>query len=127
MSVHASLSGDAAGEAREIAALIAQCRARDPAATIAVLVSSRQHAAPIVAQLQADGVAVRGVRLEPLRERPVVRDLCALARALQHLGDRTAWLALLHAPCCGLTLAQLQSLAEARRATLWELIQDRAE
>ncbi len=124
VSVHASLSGDGAGEAREIAALIAQCRARDPTATIAVLVSSRQHAIPIVAQLQADGVAIRGVRLEPLRDRPVVRDLCALARALQHLGDRAAWLAVLHAPLCGLSLAQLQSLAEAQRATLWELIHD---
>jgi ATP-dependent helicase/nuclease subunit A len=124
VTVHASLSGDVAAEAREIAALIAQCRARDSAATIAVLVRSRQHAAPIVAQLQADGVAIRGVRLEPLRDRPVVRDLCALARALQHLGDRAAWLALLHAPYCGLDLAQLQSLAEAQRATLWELIHD---
>ncbi len=124
--VHPSLSGDAAGEAREIAALIAASRARDPAATIAVLVSSRQHAAPIVAALQDVGVAVRGVRLEPLRDRPVVRDLSALARALQHPGDRTAWLALLHAPQCGLTLAQLQALAEGQGATLWELVHDAA-
>ena len=126
VSVHPSLSVDAAAEAGEIAALIGECRARDPLATIAVLVNSRQHAAPIVAALQADGVAIRGVRLEPLRERPVVRDLCALARALQHLADRTAWLALLHAPHCGLTLSQLQSLAEAQTATLWELLSDAA-
>ena len=87
-----------------------------------MLVNSRLHAVPIVAALQAAGIAVRGVRLEPLRERPVVRDLCALARALQHLGDRTAWLSLLHAPYCGLTLAQLQMLAEGRNASLWELL-----
>ncbi|HEV7431578.1 MAG TPA: 3'-5' exonuclease, partial [Steroidobacteraceae bacterium] len=122
VTVHPSFGGDAAAEAREIAALIGTCRERDPTATVAVLVNSRQHAAPIVAALQAKGVAIRGVRLEPLRERPVVRDLCALARALQHLGDRTAWLALLHAPQCGLTLAQLQALAESQSATLWELV-----
>jgi ATP-dependent helicase/nuclease subunit A len=126
VSVHPSLNGDAGAEAREIAALIGECRARDPAATIAVLVHARQHAVPIVAALQADGVPIRGVKLEPLRERPVVRDLSALARALQHLGDRTAWLALLHAPHCGLTLAQLQSLAEAQSDTLWELLTDPA-
>ncbi len=124
VSVHASLGGDGAGEARQIATLISQCRARDPEATIAVLVSSRQHAAPLVAQLQSDGVPIRGVRLEPLRDRPVVRDLCALARALQHLGDRAAWLSLLHAPCCALALAQLQALAEAQPEPLWELIHD---
>jgi ATP-dependent exoDNAse (exonuclease V) beta subunit len=126
VSVHPMLSGDAAAEAREIAALIGACRARDPAVSIAVLVNSRQHAAPIVAALQAEGVSIRGVRLEPLRERPVVRDLCALARALQHLGDRTAWLALLHGPHCGLTLTQLQALAEAQTASVWELLHDTA-
>lgn len=122
VSVHPVLIGDAAAEAQQISALIGACRTRDPAATIAVLVNSRQHAAPIVEVLQAQGVPIRGVRLEPLRDRPVVRDLSALGRALQHLGDRTAWLALLHAPYCGLTLAQLQTLAETQSLPLWELV-----
>ncbi len=119
--VHPSLSPDAGAEANAISALIREWRERDPAASIAVLVISRHHAAAIVEALQAGGVPIRGVRLEPLRERPVVRDLSALGRALQHLGDRTAWLALLHAPYCGLTLAQLQALAEGQHLTLWEL------
>ena len=126
VTVHPLSSSLASAEAAQIAALVGECRARDPAATIAVLVNARQHAAPIAAALQAAGIAIRGVRLEPLRERPVVRDLCALARALQHLGDRSAWLALLHAPHCGLTLSQLQSLAEDQSATLWELLSDAA-
>jgi ATP-dependent helicase/nuclease subunit A len=120
VTVHPQPRADAAAEALEIAALIGECREREPSATIAVLVHARAQAAPIVAALQAGGVPIRGVRLEPLRERPVVRDLCALARALQHLGDRTAWLALLHGPHCGLTLAQLQPLAEGQTGALWE-------
>ncbi len=111
-------------EPAQISALVRECRAREPGATIAVLVSARHHAVPIALALQAAGIAVRGVRLEPLRERAVARDLGALARAMQHLGDRSAWLALLHAPCCGLSFAQLQQLCEGEDANIWELIGD---
>ena len=67
---------------------------------------------------------MRGVKLEPLRERPVVRDLCALARALQHPADRTAWLALLHSPCCGLGVEELQQLCEDRPEPIALLMAD---
>jgi ATP-dependent exoDNAse (exonuclease V) beta subunit len=99
-----------AAEAGRVVQIVCDARARDPTASVAVLVASREHAAPIVAQLRAAGLAARGVDLEPLRARPVVRDLVALSRALLHGADRSAWLALLRAPWCGLTLAELQAL-----------------
>jgi ATP-dependent helicase/nuclease subunit A len=122
------LRADAAGgeEAAQIVALVRDRRARDPGASIAILVGARHHAAPIAAALQAAGVAVCGVKLEALRERPVVRDLTALARALQHPGDRSAWLALLHAPPCGLSLEQLLALCGGRGEPIWELLGDAA-
>jgi ATP-dependent exoDNAse (exonuclease V) beta subunit len=124
VSVHPVAGNAADDEAAQIVALVRGHRTRDPLATIAVLVNARHHAAAIAAALQAAGIAIRGVKLEPLRERAVVRDLCSLARALQHPGDRSAWLALLHAPCCGVPLAPLQQLAESGTATLWEVVGD---
>ena len=46
-----------------------------------------------------------GVKLEPLADVAVVRDLEALARALESPLDRVAWLAVLRAPFVGLALA----------------------
>jgi ATP-dependent helicase/nuclease subunit A len=102
--------GERAAEAACVLEIVREQRARAPAASIAVLVAAREHAALVVSQLRLAGLPLRGIDLEPLRERPVVRDLSALARALLHGADRTAWLALLHAPWCGLTLAQLEQL-----------------
>ena len=102
--------GDMAGEAARVVEIVRAERARAAQASIAVLVAGRDHAAAIVTQLRGAGFALRGVDLERLRDRSVIRDLSALARALLHGADRSAWLALLRAPWCGLSLAQLEQL-----------------
>jgi ATP-dependent exoDNAse (exonuclease V) beta subunit len=112
IELHALEDNDAQREAARVLQIVRAARLRKSDASIAVLVAARRHAEPIAAALQAAGIAVRGVKLEPLRERSAVRDLCALARAIQHRADRSAWLALLHAPCCGLDLEDLQRLCE---------------
>jgi len=101
---------DAASEAERVVEIVRAARTKAAAASIAVLVAARDHAAEIVARLRSAGFALRGVDLEPLRDRPVIRDLSALARALLHAADRSAWLALLRAPCCGLGLGELERL-----------------
>jgi len=107
-------SGDRAGEAAAIAARIAALRTQSPAATIAVLVNARAHAGPISAALTAARVGFVGVKIVPLAELSVIRDLLALTRALHHLADRAAWLVVLRAPWCGATLATLTVLSQRK-------------
>ena len=70
---------------------------------IAVLVRSRTHLPELVEALRAAGIAYRAVKTDRLSDRPLVRDLEALRAALTDLADRTAWLAVLRAPWCGLS------------------------
>ncbi|HEY1742421.1 MAG TPA: UvrD-helicase domain-containing protein [Granulicella sp.] len=82
---------------------------------IAVLARARRHLAPIVAEFQRNEAGLipipfRAVKVEALNERSEVLDVLALTRALLHPADRVAWLAVLHAPWCGLGLADLLAL-----------------
>ena len=123
--LHRVLPGDFAGEARAIARVVTDLRAAQAEASIAILLSARAHAGPIVAALEARQIAVVGVDLVPLAQLSIVRDLTALTQALDHLGDRTAWLAILRAPWCGLTLKQLSLIVGAERgATVWQRVCD---
>ncbi|MGD0797835.1 MAG: UvrD-helicase domain-containing protein [Acidobacteriaceae bacterium] len=87
---------------------------------IAVLVRSRTHLHEIVAALKQKGSALpfRAVDIETLNERQEVLDLTALTRALLHPADRVAALAVLRAPWCGLTLADLHTLTGSGDSSL---------
>lgn len=119
VELHAFEERDFETEAQRVVQIVQTARQQSPGASIAVLVAARLHAAILVAKLAAAGEVIRGVHLEPLNERPVVRDLGSLTRCLLHGADRTAWLALLHAPWCGLTLADLESLDFAEHGDLF--------
>ena len=104
---------------------IVRLRAEDAKATVAILVAARTHAAPIMLALEARQVDAIGVDIVPLRDLSIVRDLVALLQALHHLGDRTAWLAVLRAPWCGLSLQSLTVLSQRNDPKLpWEALRD---
>lgn len=83
---------------------------RDPW-KIAVLVRARSHVFQVTRKLAEAGVHFRAVEIERLDEKPEVLDALALTRALLHPADRVAWLAVLRAPWCGLSLRDLHTLA----------------
>ena len=106
---------------------------------IAVLGSSRAQLQPVIAEFKRDRgngtVPYRAVEIDPLGLRPEVLDVLALTRALLHPADRVAWLAVLRAPWCGLTMADLLALTgegvapnahELAEATIPWLVEHRA-
>lgn len=124
---HAFLDTGPDAEAQRVVELVTAARARYPEGRIAILVRSRAPLARIAPRLKLAGHAFRAVEIEPLADRPVVQDLLALTRALTHLADRAAWLAVLRAPWCGLTLADLVALAgDDDGGSVWALVQDEA-
>ena len=118
-------SGDRLSEAAQVVNLVQETLRRWPGETIGVLVRSRSHARELVPMLTKAGVPFSGAELEFLADAPVVQDLVALTRALTNCADRVAWLALLRAPWCGLTLTDLHQLAyRDHDSAVWELICD---
>ena len=126
-AVQLRLFADPLQEAAALSERIIELRMLDAQCSVAVLVASRAHAVPIVAALEERAVASVGVDLIPLGEVPVVGDLVALLKALDHFGDRTAWLAVLRAPWCGISLASLTAVSErGDRQLVWEAMTDPA-
>ena len=123
--VHPLFDDDGFAEAQRVVEVILAARAADPLARVAILTRTRGHLREIVPALKAASLRFRAIDIEPLGQRPVVQDLLALTRALAHPGDRLAWLAVLRAPWCGLTLADLHALAGDNTAlTLWDALHD---
>ena len=79
----------------------------DNAQQIAILVRARTHLAALLPTLRAAGIAFAAVDLDALAERQAVLDLVSLTHALVQPADRLAWLAVLRAPWCGLSLPDL--------------------
>ena len=121
--VHPFFEGQTDLEAQKVVDLVLSEQQRDPKQTIAILVQARTHLIDVLPLLRRAGLRFRAVEIDKLGTRPVVQDLLSLTRALLHLADRRSWLAILRAPWCGLTLADLHTIAgDDPVATIWELL-----
>lgn len=121
--IHAAIDRTVAVEAEAVVELVRE-RLAGTTQRLAILVSNRSHAGPIAVALKRGGIAFNAVDIERLYQRPLVQDLICLTRALLHFGDRTAWLACLRAPWCGLALPDLHVLAGDESETLWTRMND---
>jgi ATP-dependent helicase/nuclease subunit A len=125
--VHAFLRRSRLLEAERVAEIVNERLAADGQAKIAVLVQGRSHLINVVAELARQGIAFQATDIDPLGARPAVLDALALTRALSHLADRPSWLAVLRAPWCGLTLAELHALVgDDREGIVLDLLRDAA-
>ena len=125
ITVDGFIEGEDQLEAACVVRRIREAQSEDPAGSIAILVRARSHLFAITAALKTAALPFSAVDIDSLAERSVVRDLLALTRALLNPADRVAWLSILRAPWCGLTLADLEALVHNRTSNgIWECLQD---
>ena len=110
-------------EIQKIIQIIKQCQTQDPNQSIAILIKARSQLPEILAALNHANIAFQGVDIKNLSYSSTVQDLWALTRALLHPGDRIAWLSILRAPWCGLSLNDLHAIADIdHEETILQLI-----
>ncbi len=126
--VRAHAAGPTRGaEVGRVLEILEEERRRAPAQSIAVLVQSRTHLAGLRERLRERGLPVHAVEIDTLAQQSIAQDLAGLTRAMLHLDDRIAWLAVLRAPWCGLRWADLDALCgDEWQSTIWQLVQEPA-
>jgi ATP-dependent helicase/nuclease subunit A len=116
------LEDNGQAEASEIVRILKKTSADH---TVGILVRSRAHVNAILPALRNAGIPYQAVEIDQLAGEQHVLDVISLARAISHVGDRVSWLACLRAPWCGLTLADLATLAEGQSTqTVMDLLSD---
>jgi ATP-dependent exoDNAse (exonuclease V) beta subunit len=98
-------------EAQTVLGIVQSTLAEHPTNKIAILVRSRTHLVEITPLLKQHNIDFESLKITPLKDHLLTRDLFSLARALMHLGDKLAWLSVLRSPWCGLTLNDILILS----------------
>jgi ATP-dependent exoDNAse (exonuclease V) beta subunit len=123
VSIHPLIQDDPDEENQRIISIIQNTWTENPQTKIALLVRARHHASALFSVLQAHNLRYQAQDMERLVNRAVIQDCYALTRALLHPADRIAWFAILRAPWCGLSLADLLVLTqEAGNSALWPVL-----
>jgi ATP-dependent helicase/nuclease subunit A len=115
-------------EAEQIIKIIQKIKHEDSQSSTAVLVRARSHLHSILPALRRAAIPYQAIEIDSLAEKSAVQDVLSLTRALHHLGDRIAWLALLHSPYCGLSLSDLYQITQFNdeknpSVSIWQQLQ----
>ncbi len=118
VSIH-GFSGDQGqqDEAVFIADKIKCLMEEQPEWKFAILLRQKKHGEKIIEQLKQASIAFRAVNLEPMQDASIIQDLTMLTKALLDYSNRIAWLSILRAPWCGMTLKDLEIIA--REKIVW--------
>ena len=125
VTIDGFVEGEDQFEAARVIQRIRAAQNEDPEGSVAILVRARSHLFAITEALKSAALPFSAVDIDPLADRSIVRDLLALTRAMLDPADRIAWLSILRAPWCGLTLGDLEALVRDRNtAGIWDCLQD---
>ena len=122
-----SFRGDAAAQ-QEVDFICAEVQrgVADPNCnSIAILARTRPHLQDILSTLKNLGVEYSAQDIDSLASSHVIVDMMSLCRALHNPADSVAWMAVMRAPWCGLTLADLYQLrGHSRGLSPWQALGD---
>ncbi|MGB5708080.1 MAG: UvrD-helicase domain-containing protein [Arenicellales bacterium] len=110
VEIHPSVDATPEMEASRLSNLVATLLKHHPKEKIAILGRTRSSLTEIARALNLCGIAFQGIKLQRLGERQAIQDLHALTCAIQQPADRVAWLGLMRAPWCGLSLSEMTHL-----------------
>ncbi|MGD8176717.1 UvrD-helicase domain-containing protein [Marinimicrobium sp. ARAG 43.8] len=105
-------------EADSVAELATRALNNNSEDNVAVLVRNRPHLQWVLPALARRGLHGQATEIDRLASRMAIVDLMSLTRALLNPDDRIAWLSVLRAPWCGLSLNDLQAIANAKLGTV---------
>jgi ATP-dependent exoDNAse (exonuclease V) beta subunit len=105
-------------EAQQVLELVQQNIDKD----VAILVRNRSHLNEIVPALKSAGITFEALKTAPLKNELFTKDLISLTRGLLDLSDKLAWLAILRAPWCGLSLSDILSLSKHEKHVIFDLL-----
>ncbi len=121
---HCNYDSDVNQEAANVLAIIQRHQVQHPKASIAVLVRARSHLNEILPALKASAIPYQAVELDTLTAHQLSADLIALTKAMLFPADSLAWLSVLRAPWCGLTLKDLTLLTERTETSIRDTVLD---
>lgn len=99
-------------EARQLIEVIKQELQANSKQSIAILVRSRSQLSAIISLLRQHQIPYQGTDITLLANLPHIRDVWSLTQALLNPGNRLSWLSLLRSPYCGLSLADINLIAQ---------------
>ena len=106
-------------EVDAICEMVQQGIAANDCKSIAILARTRTHLQTILAQFKELDIAYSAQDIDSLASSCVIVDLMSLCRAVSNPADRVAWMAVLRAPWCALTLSDLHVIGTAGDAAAY--------